>query len=179
MGAIFPPEQETRLIREFFGARDKGFFVDVGANEPQEGSQSWHLENAGWEGILVEPQPDLAEKLRKMRAAKVYEAACSSPDRAGHRMRLHIAGPFSSFDPALVVTGVRPQGTIEVAVWTLDDILVEAHAPAPIDFLSIDVEGHELDVLRGFNLARWHPRLILLEDHVGNLAKHCFLRRSG
>jgi FkbM family methyltransferase len=179
VGAIFPPEQETRLVREFFQTRGKGFFVEVGANDPKEGSQSWHLEEAGWSGILVEPQPELAEKLRATRSAEVYAVACSSPDRAGSRMLLHMAGPFSSFDSALVVTGIRPEATIDVPVKTLDDILIEARAPAPIDFLSIDVEGHELDVLQGFDLKRWRPRLILLEDHVGGLAKHFFLNRCG
>jgi hypothetical protein len=64
-------------------------------------------------------------------------------------------------------------------VRTLDEILAEARAPQPIDLLSVDVEGHELDVLRGFDFARWRPRLILLEDHVTNIAKHLFLRRHG
>jgi len=45
--------------------------------------------------------------------------------------------------------------------------------------LSIDVEGHELEVLSGFDFARWRPRLILLEDHVGNLKKHRLLRAAG
>lgn len=179
MGAIFPPEQETRLVREFFSTRGKGFFVEVGANDSKDGSQSWHLEEAGWTGILVEPQPELAEKLRTTRSAAVYAVACSSPDRAGSRMPLHIAGPFSSFDPTLVVTGIRPETTIDVPVKTLDDILIEARAPAPIDFLSIDVEGHELNVLQGFDVKRWRPRLILLEDHVSGLAKHFFLNRCG
>ena len=62
---------------------------------------------------------------------------------------------------------------------TLDDILIEARAPAGFDFLSVDVEGHELEVLSGFDFARWRPRLILLEDHVGNLEKHRFLQAAG
>jgi hypothetical protein len=61
---------------------------------------------------------------------------------------------------------VRPETSIEVPVRTLDSLLDDAKAPKPIDLLSIDVEGHELDVLRGFDFARWQPRLILLEDHV-------------
>ena len=57
MRAILPPDDETRLVRDFFGGAT-GYFVDVGANDPQVGSQSWHLEQEGWTGILVEPQPD-------------------------------------------------------------------------------------------------------------------------
>ena len=45
--------------------------------------------------------------------------------------------------------------------------------------MSIDVEGHEVEVLSGFDFARWRPRLILIEDHVRNLATHRFLTRAG
>lgn len=178
MAAIFPPEQEAALVRDFFGPT-RGYFVEVGANEPEKESQSFHLEREGWTGVLIEPQPDLAEKLRRMRRAQVFEAACSSPDRAGSRMTLYVLGPYSSFDPDLAVTGLRPEQTIEVPVRTLDDILREAKAPRPLDLLSVDVEGHELEVLRGFDFRYWHPRLILLEDHVTSLDKHRFLTRAG
>ena len=47
MAAIFPPEQETELVRQFFAARVKGYFVEVGANDPKAESQSWHLEQSG------------------------------------------------------------------------------------------------------------------------------------
>lgn len=177
--AIFPPDEEARLVREFFGGDSKGFFVEVGANDPKEGSQSWHLESLGWNGILIEPQPELAAKLQSARTASVFAVACSSPGRAGRAMPLHVAGPFSSLEPALVVTGIRSEKVIEVPVKTLDEVLADAHAPSPIDFVSLDVEGHELDVLQGFDLQRWHPRLILLEDHVSGLAKHFFLSRAG
>ena len=60
-------------------------------------------------------------------------------------------------------------------VRTLDSILEEAGAHPGFDFLSIDVEGHEIEVLRGFDIARWRPRLILLEDHVADLSKHRYL----
>ena len=66
-----------------------------------------------------------------------------------------------------------------VPIRTLDSVLEEAQAPTRFDFLSIDVEGHELEVLRGFDIARWQPRLILLEDHVADLWKHRYLHDAG
>jgi FkbM family methyltransferase len=179
VAAVFKPELETALVRDFFRERPRGFFVDVGANDPKKDSQSWHLEEAGWTGILVEPLPDLAAELRRVRKAQVFEVACSSPEHAGQVMQLHVAGPFSSFDPNLAVTGMRADRTIDVKVRTLDDVLAEARASAPIDLMSVDVEGHELEVLRGFDFARWKPRLVLLEDHVGNLDKHRFMTQAG
>ena len=179
MRAIFPPEAEEELKEEFFAGVASGFFVEVGANDPFVHSQTWHLEQRGWTGVLIEPQPDLVQALRAKRAAAVFAAACSAPAAAGKTMRLHLAGPCSSLDGHLAVTGVTAATAIEVPVRTLDDILTEARAQTPIDFLSIDVEGHEVEVLRGFDIRRWRPRLIMLEDHVVNLRKHRYLSALG
>ena len=179
MRTVFPDGVEDQLKAEFFAKRPAGFFVEVGANEPRRGSQTWQFEQGGWNGILVEPQPELVERLRAARGARVIAAACSSPGNAGGKMTLFLSGPHSSLKRDLVVTGVVPRGTIEVPARTLDDILIEAGAPTPIDFVSIDVEGHEVDVLSGFDLARWRPRLILIEDHVSSLDTHRFLTRAG
>lgn len=173
-----PLDHEMKLVADFFGDT-KGYFVEVGANEPRMRSQTWHLEQAGWTGLLIEPQPDLAQELRAMRMAKVFAVACSSPDNAGRTLPLHVAGPLSSLNRTSMAPGASPEKTIEVPIRTLDSILEEAQAPANFDFLSIDVEGHEIDVLRGFEIARWRPRLILLEDHVADLSKHRYLKAAG
>ena len=171
-------DYEMRLVAKFFGDT-KGYFVEVGANDPRERSQTWHLEQNGWTGILIEPPPDLADKLREMRKAKVFAVACSSPENEGQMLPLHVAGPLSSLDRKHMAPGAAPEGVIQVPIKTLDSVLDQAGAPAQMDFVSIDVEGHELEVLRGFDLGRWQPRLILLEDHVADLSKHRYLRAAG
>lgn len=171
-------DNEQHLVQGFFDGTT-GFFVEVGANHPQAGSQSWHLEQRGWRGILIEPQPQLASQLRNSRSASVLEVACSSPENAGCSLPFYVAGPLSSLDRNRMAPGSRPETVIEVSVRTLDDILAGVGAPQSIDFLSIDVEGHEIEVLRGFDFVRWRPRLILLEDHVGNLSKHRFMKSAG
>jgi FkbM family methyltransferase len=173
-----PPDYEARLIAAFFGGH-KGYFVEVGANEPRARSQTFHLEQTGWTGVLIEPQPQLAAQLRAERKAKVFAVACSSLENAGRTLPLHVAGPLSSLDRARMAPGASPERVIEVPVRTLDSVLEEADAPAHFDFLSIDVEGHEIEVLRGFDIARWRPRLVLLEDHVADLSKHHYLKRVG
>jgi FkbM family methyltransferase len=173
--SIDEDERERELVRAFFGGAT-GFFVEVGANDPQRGSQTWHLEQRGWRGVLVEPQPELAARARQTRKAQVFAVACSSQ---GGRRPFHVAGTMSSLDRATMAPGTQPECTIEIEVRTLDDILADANAPQPIDFVSLDVEGHELEVLRGFDLARWRPRLILMEDHVSDLSKHRYLSSAG
>jgi len=179
--AIHPSQQEEeRLVREFFGGDDSGYYVEVGANHPTDGSQTWHLEQLGWTGVLVEPQPDLAASLVALRkAAKVFAAACTSPENAGQPMPLHVDGARSGLDRDRMAPGSKAAYVIAVPARTLDDILEEAQAPSPIDLLSVDVEGHELEVLSGFNFQRWQPLLILLEDHVGTLQAHRFLKARG
>ena len=179
MTAIFSHHVENQLKEEFFGHATHGFFVDVGANDPVEGSQTWHLEQLGWDGVLVEPQRDLAEKSRQRRRAKVYAVACSSPANAGKTMTLNLAGIQSSLNPDFFVPDMVPAGVTEVPIMTLDQILIDAKAPAPLDLLSIDVESHELEVLSGFDLARWRPRLILIEDFVVNRRLHRYLTSRG
>lgn len=179
MARGLPEGREQALVREFFREARSGFFVEVGANRPRRESQTWHLEQLGWTGVLIEPQPDLADELRRARSAQVFAVACSSPANAGRRMRLYVAGALSSLDRERMAPGAQAERVIDVPVRTLDDILLEAHAPAGFEFLSVDVEGHELEVLSGFDFARWRPRLILLEDHVGSLAKHWFVQAAG
>jgi FkbM family methyltransferase len=156
-------DEEQQLVCEFFAGMP-GFFVEVGANDPFASSQSWHLEQCGWSGVLVEPQPKLAHELALVRSAKVFAAACSSPRNVGRRAPFYVAGAMSSLDRDRMAPGSKVQEVIEVSIRILDDILVEAGAPQPIDFLSIDVEG---------------PQLILLEDHVGDLSKHRFMKSIG
>src|SRR5262245_6185409 len=176
MRVILPYEPENRLKEDFFGHSRSGYFVEIGANDPQRWSQTFHLEKLGWTGVLVEPQPDLADLLRQQRKAKVYAVACSAPEEAGKVMTLYLAGIFTSLDSN---RAVRWKGTIDVPVRTVDEILTESRAPSPIDFLAIDVEGHEIEVLRGFDFARWQPRLILIEDIVLNMRLHRFMQAHG
>ena len=118
-------------------AAAKGYFVEVGANDPRERSQTWHLEQAGWTGVLIEPQPDLAAELRARRNAKVFAVACSSPENAGRELPLHVAGPLSSLDRRHMAPGATPERIINVPIRTLDSILAEAGTPDQFRF-SVD-----------------------------------------
>lgn len=171
-------DHEMRLVGGFFGS-NKGYFVEVGANDPCERSQTWFLEQSGWTGVLVEPQPDLAAELRTKRKVRVFPVACSSPENAGCELPFYVAGPLSSLDRKGMAPGAVTEKIITVPVRTLDSILMDAGSPAGFDFLSIDVEGHEIEVLRGFDIAHWRPQLILLEDHVADLSKHRYLTAAG
>jgi hypothetical protein len=61
----------------------------------------------------------------------------------------------------------------------LDSILEDHQVPAGFEFISIDIEGHEMEMFKGFILDRWRPQLVLLEDHVINHEKHRLMTRFG
>jgi FkbM family methyltransferase len=168
---------EASLVWEHFHRQPRGFFIEVGANDPIALSQTYLLEQNGWEGILVEPQPTLCERLREVRKrSKVVQAACGPPEQKG-KAKLRIAADhvLSVLSTQPTEPGIAFTETVEVDLVTLDDLLAAAGNPKP-DFVSIDVEGAELGVLKGFDLARHQPRLLLLEDHVEDLRLHSYLR---
>src|SRR5262249_28516628 len=109
----------------------------------------------------------------------IFQVACAAP---GHpqQMPLYIAESpsHSSLGKNLVEANTKYLETEVVKVVTLDALLAKAGNPA-IDFISIDVEGTQLDVLRGFSLRQHHPALLFIEDHLHNLKVHHHLKQQG
>lgn len=170
--------QEKLLVWEYFRFATEGVFVEVGANDPKHLSQTWLLEKVGWTGVLVEPLPDKSEALRRDRpASRVFEVAVSSPDRVGEA-DFHVFGAFSSLVKNVVDNQIPFDSSIRVRVATLGSVLREANVDR-LDFLSIDTEGTELDVLKGFDLARYRPALLLIEDHLHSLNIHRYMKANG
>lgn len=173
-------DHENHLVWRFFGQSTQGFFVEVGANDPRNNSQTWFLESKGWRGILVEPLSQFYAPLCEARpGSTVYQRACAAP---GHppTAELHVGAnsEHSSLQPNLVDVDTPYVQTETVRLTTLDALLHEAGDPV-LHFLSIDVEGLQLEVLKGFSLERHRPRLLFVEDHLLNWDTHRYIRSYG
>jgi FkbM family methyltransferase len=174
----YAQNQEDVIAWDYFGQKSDGFFVEVGANHPTELSQTWFLEQRGWRGILVEPLPACCEKLRAVRKNSIVcEAAAGAPEQVGEAT-LNVAQSDVWSHLGEENKNLPLAARIKVAVRTLDSILDELRAPR-VDLLSIDTEGMETKVLRGFNLPKRQPALVLLEDHMETLDLYLYMRRMG
>jgi FkbM family methyltransferase len=160
---------EDRILAEIFRDRVDGCCVEVGANDGVTGSASYMFEKKGWQCLLVEPIPALAQEIRKHRACTVVNCAASS--RAGEAT-FFVAESVEAVS-TLDLTPDRRElirrvgGTIReitVRTATLDSLLEEVGF-TELEFVTIDVEGHELSVLEGFDLERYRPRVVILEDN--------------
>jgi len=169
--------EESRMVWDFFSQAEEGVFVEVGANHPIICSQSLFLEKHGWEGLLIEPHPEYVELLRKFRKSRVINCACGASNEGN--VLLNLAGDHSYIEKNKIAGKQKiSTGSISVNLRTLDSIL-EEHKLRNIDFVSIDVEGYEINVLRGFDLRKYLPSLLLIEDHVLSLQLHSYLKMHG
>jgi hypothetical protein len=113
------------------------------------------------------------------RSVRIVAAACVAPDVAGQPVRLRGANPLSSINVGRRSPSEQSDYVTMVPTRTLDDVLREAEAREPLDLLTLDAGGVELDALLGLDFARWQPRLIVIADPIVDLQRHRFLQESG
>jgi FkbM family methyltransferase len=152
-----------------------GFFVELGANDGVSQSNTYYFERyRGWRGILIEPVPELYEQCRKNRPnSRAFNCACVNSDYTADRIDLLCDNLKSA------VKGAReglcsPGGTnsvdahsvghntVSVPTATLSQLLDTCGSPE-VDILSLDVEGYELQVLKGLDMERHRPKFMLIE----------------
>lgn len=158
---------EDVVLARAFGGQSTGFYIDVGANLPGRGSITKGFNDRGWKGINIEPNPALAALFAADRANDLTLAVGLS-DRPGNLV-LHIVDDdkaLSTLDPCQAAEYQRAGRSVtkhEVKILTLSQVCELYVGDRPIDFVSIDVEGHEGAVLAGADFQRWRPRVLVIE----------------
>jgi FkbM family methyltransferase len=160
---------EDRILAEIFGDRADGHCVEVGANDGITGSASYLFEKRGWQCLLVEPIPAMVQEIRKHRTCQIVNCAASSHEGEAKFFVAEGVEAVSGLDltPERMEWIRRVGGTIkEIAVRTAAlNSLLEEGGFTELDFVTIDVEGHELSVLEGFDLGTYRPRIVIIEDN--------------
>ncbi|WP_249933174.1 FkbM family methyltransferase [Blastococcus sp. CCUG 61487] len=160
-------ELDKNLVRE--AARSPGVFLEVGANDGYNQSNTWYLErHLGWTGVLVEPLPRLAAACRRTRSRSiVFNRALVGP--GGPPTIKIIDSNLTSVAEGLQgaaqerrrLQGVKRREVV-VPTATMSELIDESGLGRP-NLISVDVEGAELAVLSGLDLSRHCPELLLVE----------------
>jgi FkbM family methyltransferase len=171
---VWPPNRNlSKWIQGQFEPGYAGYGIDVGASDGISINTTYELEiDNRWTIVSVEANPDFGPLLKRYRA-RVEMCACA--DQSGEAtFSVNTVNPeaFSSLRPQFREDLCPSDGvsfkTVAVSVKTVDQIIAAWEFPR-LDVLCVDTEGTELDVLKGCDLARWKPRVIVTEcwDKVG------------
>jgi FkbM family methyltransferase len=160
---------EDYILGYVFKDQKSGFYVDVGANDPDNTSVTKYFYLAGWRGINIEPIPELVEKLNKSRPDDTNKgvAISNKPGELTFYKGVKASG-LSTLSPKIAASH-RAKGfeftKIKIPVTTLNAVLDEHARDKPeITFLNVDVEGFEKQVLSSIDFKRYHPRVIMAES---------------
>ena len=156
----------------------KGFFIEVGANDGYTQSNTYYFERfRGWTGILIEGIPELYEQCVLERTkSKIFNCALVSSDFPDSHVTMKYANLMSIVEGALKskkadeehikkglqVAAINKTYEIQVPARTLTSILDECNVQE-IDFFSLDVEGYELNILKGLDFNKYRPKYMLIE----------------
>lgn len=163
---------EDFLVWHLFEGVSNGVYLDVGAHDGVKRSNTVSFEVAGWKGMCIEPHPFYFAKCRYHRPkAIVVHAAAASADKENV--------PFYTTEFGALSTLNKEMGPFfkehfncfssfkEVKVPTRKvDTLLAQHKFTHLDFVSIDVEGSEMEVLKGFTIPKYNPRALVIEAVV-------------
>lgn len=162
----YAQNMEDVVLARLFDGLAQGFYIDVGGGHAVADNVTCHFYLQGWRGIVVEPQAALGPLYRRVRPRDVLVQALAG--RQEGTLELFEATTFhglstasASHAAAAERAGVSGRRVVK-PVTTLARLCAE-HAPAVVDVLKIDVEGHEAEVLAGADFARHRPRVVLVE----------------
>jgi FkbM family methyltransferase len=158
--------EDLHLMR-CFGTRPDGFYIDIGSGHPVYDNMSFAFYLRGWRGITVEPNPWLARLSQAVRPRdRHFEAVVgAAPGTATFYLVQDFHGLSTAIESharAAQTQFGKGSQAVTVPMTTLAE-LCAAHAPRSFDFLKVDVEGAEKDVLFGGDWQKYRPKVVVAE----------------
>lgn len=174
----YSQEGEDMILRRIFEKLPSGFYVDVGAHHPMRFSNTYFFYKAGWHGINIDAMPGSMKLFRKYRPRDINIEAPVSRESKELTYYVFNEPALNGFDYQLSRerdtnnTLYKIERTIKLKTKTLSELLDE-HLPTnqKIEFLSIDVEGLDLEVLRSNDWNKYRPEVVLVEVLQSSLSE--------
>ena len=151
------------------GARS-GYFVEFGALNGREFSNTYLLEKLGWDGIVAEPHPSYEERVKNVRNCHFSTLCVFDVTGDTVKFRTVVGRPAMSGIAQTQLNDSKARlrenyREIDIKTITLDDLLDQYSAPDVVDFISVDTEGSELRILNAFDFARRHVKSFCIEHN--------------
>ncbi|WP_082458916.1 FkbM family methyltransferase [Pedobacter sp. Leaf216] len=175
----FSQEGEDRLIERIIGKKHYGIYVDVGAHHPSSLSNTYYFYRMGWRGINIDAMPGSMAQFNKTRPYDINIEQPISDEVANLDYYMFSSPELNTFDTKnvavfLTYPTVKLLDKISLKTTRLATVLEQNLSKLganEIDFLSIDVEGLDLKVLRSNDWLKFRPNLILVEDLFADVMK--------
>lgn len=174
----YAQEGEDRILMRYFDGRKKGFYLDIGAHHPRLYSNTYLFYNQGWNGINIDAMPGSMEIFNKQRPRDInIEAAISKnteklpfyifSDKALNTFSKELADNREDLSKKHYLVDTKI-----VETKPLSEIL-DNHLPQNqhIDFMTLDIEGYDLNALESMNIDKYRPELILVEVYADNITE--------
>jgi len=169
----------------FLPKEQDGFFIDIGAGDGIVVNNTYIFEQIGWKGICIEPQPDIFNCLKRNRKCDCYNVALSSVNNESVDFnKVHGERNFSGLNMSmseLQKRNIEKYGEIEiikVKTITFDELMKKYPNISEIDFMSVDTEGHEMEILKTINFEKYKFKLITIERNEPDKIKG-YMRQNG
>ncbi len=169
----FSQYTEDLVIDGILSGQKKGFYVDIGANDPDEINNTKRFHQRGWTGINIEPSPEKIKLFNKKRPKDINLNIGIGSKKNTLEFYVMSADTLSSFEKEKAIEQGRGHGaelvsTILIDVDTLKNVFDKniIKKKKTIDFMSVDVEGFELEVLKSNDWKKYTPRVIMIEINI-------------
>lgn len=183
---------QDKFVNElFFKNKKNGFFLDIGAHDGKTGSNTYFFEKElGWQGICFEPLPHLFSSLQCCRDSVCINACVAA--QTGTVTFLHLdsvdeqlSGMCSTYDQRMlnvVLNDLKVYGgtcrVLQMPSVRLDDVLA-AHGITHVDFLSLDTEGSELEILKTIDFSAITIDVMTIENNFNEPHIRNYLEQNG
>jgi FkbM family methyltransferase len=169
----YSQNREDLTLASFFPEIEKGFYIDVGAYDPDEDSVTKLFYLRGWHGINIEPQPSGYELFEKKRKRDINLNLGVSDKKGSLKLRTYTSGGLSTFSDNIKKRyesnpndDTRDFKEITVPVMPLKEVF-DKNNVEHIHFMKVDVEGHEYQVLESNDWKKYRPEVLCIEaNHV-------------
>ncbi len=160
----YSQEGEDLLLNRYFKNKPTGFFCDVGSFHPKQYSNTYLFYQKGWRGINIDPRPGSKEIFDQARPHDINLELGIADQPGGKLVYSMYSNPVYNSFSSEAVEEVEKIGEVLVEIQSLEYVF-DTYLPKgmSIDFLSIDVEGFDLEVLKSNNWSRYSPEVVIVE----------------